>query len=196
MNNKINSKDLINLGIFSLLFVVAISLAFSITFTPIIQFSRMPVSAFLGAPVFLLFVAKTPKPFAVTIMGLICSALVGWLMFGRLLYALVCFVPFVVAEIILYLGKYKSLKTNELAYIFCSMWPFGAYGIWWYDTKHCVELSLAGSFTKEFVDGVLELITPMSCVLVFLLTAVGAVLGIWFTRRLFKKHFKKAGLVA
>lgn len=192
---KLTSKDLINIGIFSMLLTVAISIGFSITFTPIIQFLRMPVSAFLGAPVFLLFVAKTKKPFVVIIMGIICSVIVGALMFGSFIYAMVCFSCFVVAEIILYIGKYNSLKINELAYIFCSFWPFGAYGIWWYDTERCVELSLSGSYTEEFVNGILVLITPTSLILVLLGTAVGAVLGILFTRRLFKKHFQKAGII-
>ena len=192
---KMTSKDLINIGVFSLLLIIAISIGFSITFTPIIQFLRMPVSAFLGAPIFLLFVAKTQKPFSVLILGIICSVIVGGLMFGSAIYALVCFACFLVAEIILYIGKYKNLRINELAYIFCSFWPFGAYGIWWYDTDRCVELSLAGSYSQEFVNGILELITPTSCVLVLISTAVGAVLGILFTRRLFKKHFKKAGII-
>ena len=195
MKTKLNSKDLINIGVFSMLLIMAISIAFSITFTPIIQFSRMFVSAFLGAPVFLLFVAKTQKPLAVTIMGILCSTIVGGLMFGSLLYALVCFVCFIAAEIVLYFGKYKNLKVNELAYICCSFWPFGAYGIWWYDTQNCVDLSLSGSYSQEFVDAILELITPTSCILVLLSTAIGAVLGIVFTRSLFKKHFRKSGLI-
>ena len=192
---KLISKDLINIGLFSLLLILAISVGFSITFTPLIQFLRMPVSAFLGAPIFLLFVSKTQKPFAVIIMGIICSVIVGYLMFGNIIYALVCFSCFIIAEIVLYIGKYKSLKVNEIAYAFCSLWPFGAYGIWWYDTENCIELSLSGSYSQEFVDGILELITPTSCVLVILSTFVGAILGIFFTRRLFKKHFKRAGLI-
>ena len=196
MNKKLTSKDFINIGIFSILLIVVVSLAFSITFTPIIQFARLPVSAFLGAPVFLLFVAKTQKPFVVTIMGVFCSVLLGFLMFGSPVYALVCFVPFLIAEIILYIGKYKNLKLAELAYVFCSLWPFGAYGIWWYDTEHCIVLSLSGGYAQEFVDGILEFITPTSCAIVLFVTAVFAVLGILFTRGLFKKHFKKAGLIA
>ena len=128
MKNKINSKDMINIGIFSLLFIMATIIAFCITVTPIIQFFRMPVSAFLSGSIFMLLITKSNKLFVITTLGMICSFIIRFIMFGSFYYAVVTFAFFLVAEGIAYIGKYKSMKCNELSYIVCYFWTFGTYG--------------------------------------------------------------------
>ena len=192
---KITSKDLIYIGVFALLLIIAVAAAFGVTFTPIIQFSRMSISAFLCGPIYLLFVAKTQKPWAVLILGGLVSVIVGWIMFGNPLYALVAFSFFVVGEIILFIGKYKSLRMNMISYIPVGFWAFGPYGAWWYDGERMYQFTLTTTFTKEFTDSVYALMNTTSLIIVLASTLIAAVLSIFFTKALFKKHFAKAGLV-
>ena len=195
MEKKINTKDLVYLGTFTVLFMMATVIGFSVTFTPIIQFSRMFISAFLGGPFYLLFVTRVQKPCAVLIMGLFSSVLVGWLLFGSPVYALVAFAFFVAGELILFVGKYSNLKMIMLSYIPVAFWPFGPYGAWWYDTEAIYDLSVSSTYTVEFTDGILALINSTSLVLVLASTLIGGILSILFSKALFKKHFKRAGLI-
>ena len=196
---KITSKDLINLGVFTLLSLVVTVFAFGITLTPVIQFSRMAINALLSAPIFLLFVAKTGKPFMISIMGVICSVLISGLMFGGAVYAVVTFIFFLAAELIAYLGKYKNFKLNQLSYIVCSFWTFGPYGIWWYDTEHAYQLAKSSYDSIQgyegFADQILVLINPTTLIITLALTLLASIVSIFFAKRLFRKHFKKAGLV-
>ena len=196
---KIKSKDLINIGIFTLLFMLTTVIAFGITITPIIQFSRMAVSAFLSGPIFMLLITKSKKPFIIIIMGIICSSIIAWIMFGSFYYAVVTFAFFIVAEIISCIGKYKSYKLNQLSYIVCSFWTFGTYGAWWYDTENSYQLAKVsyGSMKgyETFADEILVLITPTSLIATLVSTLIAAILSLLFTHLLFRKHFKKSGLI-
>ena len=192
---KLKSKDLINIGIFTALYMLLAILVMSIALTPILQIITMPLLSLLGAPIYLLYIAKVDKFGAITIMGFICSAISGLFVFGSVLCFLVCFIFFVFAELIAFAGKYKNNKLNNLSYIIVSFWTVGVAGLPWTAKEFFREISLAGGYTEEWLQGVERLATTQVLIYVIIAMIIGSIISMFFSNRLFKKHFKKAGIL-
>jgi energy-coupling factor transport system substrate-specific component len=194
-NNKLQGKDFIFVGIFTAIFLAITIIVSGCAFLPILQIMVSPICALLYAPVYLLYLAKVGKPLAITILGVICSAFVGLLVYGNIFCFLVNMMIFIVAELISKAGGYKSFKLNAISYFVVSFWTMGESGSFWFFKDFAAELSLNGGYTQEWVEGVSRLSTPLSFVIVLAAIAVAAIISIVFARGMFKKHFKKAGII-
>ena len=127
MNNKLQAKDLINLGLFTVLyFVIGCCVAIPIGFVPIF----LPVlgslwSLITGIP-FMLFLTRVKKFGMVTIMGVLSGLLMGltgmgfWGVPVGLIFGLL-------GDLILKSGDYKSAKKSILGYAVFSLWMVGTY---------------------------------------------------------------------
>ena len=196
MKIKLNSKDLINVGIFTLLYYIVAMIVIHIAFVPVIQLASMPLMALLCAPIYLVFVAKVGKFGGILLMGLICTALPGLVVFGSVTCFLVGFLFFVIAEFIAKIGKYKSQKFNNLSYVVVSFWSFGFLGMPWTAGEYFHKVCIDGGYSVEWADGVIAAATPLNLVIMLAATVVMAYVSIFFAKRLFRKHFNKAGILA
>ena len=192
---KLNSKDLINIGIFTAIYIALMIIVSGFVITPVLQLLMMPVMALLGAPVYLLYIAKVGKFGAITITGFLFSALVGLLVYANVYCFLVNFVFFVIAEIIAFIGKYKSKKLNMLSYIFAMFSTIGEAGLPWVAQEYFHELSVASGYSEEWASGLDKLATPLNLALMIGGTVICAIISCVFAKNIFKKHFKKAGIV-
>ena len=195
MNTKLNSKDLINIGVFSAIYLLVILVISGIVVTPILQILMMPLMALFTGPVYLLYLAKVGKFGAVTITGLLGSALVGLLVYGNVYCFLVNVLFFIAADLIAYSGKYKNSKLNNLSFLVVSFWTIGEAGLPWAAGEFFYDLSIRGGYTVQWADGVKALATPLNLVLMIIAVIACSVVSILFSNRLFKKHFKKAGII-
>ncbi len=112
MSNKLQAKDLINLGLFTVLyFVIGCCVAIPIGFVPIF----LPVlgslwSLITGIP-FMLFLTRVKKFGMVTIMGILSGLLMG--LTGMGFWGVPMGVIFgLLGDLILKSGDYKSAKEN------------------------------------------------------------------------------------
>ena len=195
MNTKLNSKDLINIGVFSAIYLLVILVISGIVVTPILQILMMPLMALFTGPVYLLYLAKVGKFGAVTITGLLGSALVGLLVYGNVYCFLVNVLFFIAADLIAYSGKYKNSKLNNLSFLVVSFWTIGEAGLPWAAGEFFYDLSIKSGYTVQWADGVKALATPLNLVLMIIAVIACGVVSILFSNRLFKKHFKKAGII-
>ena len=195
MNTKLNSKDLINIGVFSAIYLLVILVISGIVVTPILQILMMPLMALFTGPVYLLYLAKVGKFGAVTITGLLGSALVGLLVYGNVYCFLVNVLFFIAADLIAYSGKYKNSKLNNLSFLVVSFWTIGEAGLPWAAGEFFYDLSIKSGYTVQWADGVKALATPLNLVLMIIAVIACSVVSILFSNRLFKKHFKKAGII-
>ena len=189
---KLNTKDLINVGIFTALYLVASCFPSAIRFVPFLHLAMAPLVALITAPIFLLYLAKVPKPFAITICGVICSSLVGLLVYANIYSFIICLMIFLLAEFVAYLNKYKKFK---MSFYIASFWTLGVGGISFFFPNYFIELSVNGGYEKVWAEGCVAISTPLNFILVILATIICSFISIKFTERLFKKHFKKAGIV-
>ena len=194
--NKFTSKDLINIGIFTLLILVVASVAPILGAIPGMYLMRSPVAALLCGPIYLLYVAKVKKPFCITITGVICAVLMGIVSFGSIPMFLINLACFILAEIVASIGKYKSMLFNSLSYLVLGFWTLAQDGAFWYMKDFMIEYSINAGIGEDWLNMVLGLLTVQNLIMVIVLTLVSSLLSVVFSRFLFKKHFKKAGLVA
>ena len=194
--NKFTSKDLINIGIFTLLILVVASVAPILGAIPGMYLMRTPVAALLCGPIYLLYVAKVKKPFCITITGVICAVLMGLVSFGSIPMFLINLACFILAEIVASIGKYKSMLFNSLSYLVLGFWTLAQDGAFWYMKDFMIEYSLSAGIGEDWLNMVLGLLTVQNLIMVLVLTLISSLLSVVFSRFLFRKHFKKAGLVA
>ena len=192
---KLTSKDLINIGIFTAIYIALVVVASGTAIVPIMQFVFVPIAALITAPVYLLYIAKVGKFGAILITGLLSSGLVGFLVYGNIYCFLVNIAFFIIAEFIAYAGKYKSKKLNNLSFIVCSFWAMGEAGLPWTAREYFWQLSVDSGYSVDWANGVNALATPTTLVLMLAGIAICAIIGIMYSNSLFKKHFKKAGII-
>ena len=191
-SKKLTSKDLINIGIFTALYLVASCFPSAIRFVPFLHLAMAPLVALITAPIFLLYLEKVPKPFAITICGIICSVLVGLLVYGNVYSFIICLTIFLLAEFAAHLNKYKKFK---MSFYIASFWTLGVGGISFFFPNYFIELSVNGGYEKVWAESCVAVSTPLNFVLVILATLICSFISIKFTELLFKKHFKKTGIV-
>lgn len=194
MNNKLQAKDLINLGLFTVLyFVLGCCVAIPIGFIPIF----LPVLGALWAIItgipFMLFLTRVKKFGMVTLMAILSGLLMGFTGMGY--WGVPLGVVFgLLGDLILKSGNYKSAKKSLLGYAVFSLWMIGTY-VPMYFMVEASRASFAASFGDEYADKVMSVMPMWSFVLViagiFLCALLGGLLG----KTLLKKHFAKAGIV-
>lgn len=194
MNNKLQAKDLINLGLFTVLyFVLGCCVAIPIGFVPIF----LPILGALwtlitGIP-FMLFLTRVKKFGMVTLMAILSGLLMGLTGMGYwgvplgLIFGLL-------GDLILKFGNYKSAKRSLIGYAVFSLWMVGTY-IPMYFMVEDSRASLAASFGKEYADKVMAVMPMWSSVLVIAGIFICAIIGGMIGKALLKKHFVKAGIV-
>ena len=125
MNNKLQSKDLINVGVFTALYFVIMFASGMLGFIPI-MFLFLPLyMPIVSAIPFMLFLTRVKKFGMVTIM----SFILGLLMYATghtwvpLAASIICGF---LADIIFKAGRYQSFKHTVLGYSVFSIWLMGA----------------------------------------------------------------------
>ena len=192
---KLTSKDLITIGIFSVVFIAFIFVIACVQVVPLLCVAMPPLMALFTGPIYLLFVAKTQKPFCISILGLIVSVVVGFFVFGSVYIFLFNFVFFIIAELIAKIKDYKSFNVNLISYIICSLWVFGEISVYWVAKDWIMTRSIDMGIEAEFVNDIFKLATPLSLVILVVITFVLALLSGLFAKQMFKKHFKRSGII-
>ncbi len=187
-------RDLITIGIFSAVYLLAYVILSTVLFTPWLFMLLLPVGALLMAPVYLLFIARTQKPFAITILGLVAAVIAGLLVYGNVLIALVNLGIAVVADVIAYLGGYKSLALNVASYVVMSFWAIGQQGAMWVARDWYRDLTISSGYSADFADGTLDLATGPMLVAIAVATVVAALISAYGARNMLERHFRRAGV--
>ena len=194
MDKKLQAKDLINLGLFTVLyFVLGCCVAIPIGFVPVF----LPIlgalwSLITGIP-FMLFLTRVKKFGMVTLMGILSGLLMG--LTGMGFWGIPMGVIFgLLGDMILKSGGYRSAKKSLFGYAVFSLWMVGTY-IPMYFTAEASWKSFADSFGEEYADRVMAVMPMWSFLLVVAGIFLFAILGGMLGRRLLRKHFAKAGIV-
>lgn len=194
MNNKMQAKDLINIGLFTVLyFVLGCCVAIPIGFVPIF----LPILGALwtlitGIP-FMLFAVRAKKFGMVTIMAVLSGLLMG--LTGMGFWGILTGAVFgLLGDLIMKSGSYQSAKKTVLGYGVFSLWMIGTY-IPMYFMVEQSRADFAKSFGDEYADKVMSVMPMWSIVLVIAGIFLCALLGGLIGKAVLKKHFAKAGIV-
>lgn len=151
MNDKLQAKDLINIGLFTVLyFVIGCCVAIPIGMIPIF----LPILGALwviitGIP-FMLFLTRVKKFGMVTIMGILSGLLMG--LTGMGFWGVLTGAVFGVSgDFLMKSGEYKSMKRSSLGYAVFSLWMIGTY-IPMYFMAEQSKADFASQFSEEYAE--------------------------------------------
>lgn len=195
-DKKLRGKDLITIGIFTAIYFVLSLLCNMLGgFGIIIWFMSPAFAALICAIPYLVLCAKVKKPFGVLIMGTIVGLL--YLATGQfhILLPITFFLMAIVAEIIRKMSNYESFIGDAIGFCFFSLGMAASPLPLWIDTDNFIQQVLDFGTPQSFVDNMMKYITPTSLIGIFVVTIVAAIIGSFVAKRMFKKHFEKAGKV-
>ena len=189
--NRLNGKDLINIGIYTAIyFVIVIALAMT-GLIPVLLLLLSSMIALIGGIPFMLFLTKVKKPGMIFIMSLILGILM--LATGMTWMPIpVAALTGLIAELIWRAGKYSSMKHAVLTHAVFALWGIGNYLPLYLMRDD--YFSTRQQYGQAYVDGVMKLtpvwMLPVIIIMTFVFGLVGSLIG----KALLKKHFKKAGI--
>ena len=193
---RLKAKDFINLGIFSVIFIVLFLVCIMVmSVTIYTQPFGVALGALLAAPVYMLLRAKAPKTGAIVLFGVLFGLVLfvmgsGW----PILLAVVA--GALAAELIARAGKYKSYRNETIGYtVLMVATALGSYIPLLTMKAYYRQLAETNSIDNAFMAQLVEFISGPYLVLAVAVTVATALLGTLLARRMFRKHFVKAGLV-
>ena len=194
-NRKLTGKDVIAIGIYSAIYFVLNFAAMMTGLIPLLWILLPGTVAILTGIPFLLMAVKVPKPGAVLIMGLITAFL--YFVTGQftVLILITMLIACVVSEAYRYITKY-NLKFSNLAVAFI-LFSYGMTGsplaLFVYHESFLAQIS--ETMSQEYVVAISSYITTPMLILLLVSPIAGGFFGALIAGGIFKKHFKKAGIV-
>ncbi len=164
-------------------------------FHAIVWFLTPTIAAIISATPFLIMLAKVKKPFAVLISGVVIALL--YLITGQFsIFVPITFIlAGIIGEIIRYISKYKSFKADSMAYAFISLGIVASPLPLWIDSEAFIKKITDFGMPKSYINTCMTLTSPKMLVIIIIATIVSAFVGAIIARILFRKHFKKAGVI-
>ncbi len=195
-STRLGTRDLITLGVYSVLYVVVMFIAgMPFAFSPVLTYALPVSAAFFCAPVYLLLVAKVPRRGAVAILG----AVVGLVLFvtGMFwLWAVAALVLGVAAGEIAALGRFRSPGLNTVSYVVLALAPLASYVMVWIN-QQSYRAYLVGKGTADSdMNTMIAAANQWLLVAIVVGTLLAAWLGTLLGRRMLARHFTRAGIVA
>ncbi|PWJ51068.1 MptD family putative ECF transporter S component [Faecalicatena contorta] len=193
MKQRIQAKDLINVGIFTaIMFVVCMGVAM-LGYIPIFIPLLSVLVPLIGGIPFMLFLTKVKKFGMVTIMSILIGILIGLMGMG-VWVIVVAPVSGILADFIFKSGGYASAKKSILGYGVFSIWVIGNF-IPIVVTRDNYFNMLISGYGREYAETLMKYIPDWSLIPLLAACFISGLLGAVLGRALLKKHFVRAGIV-
>lgn len=191
---KLKIKDLVTIGVFTVIYFVLMFLSGMIGMVPILYLAYPAVAGIITGIVIMLFMAKVQKPGGLFILGLICSLIV--IAMGNTYVILVhALISMVIAEIIRKTGGYKSFKYNMLSFAIFNTWICGFLMQVLLAKDKVIEIAETRGMGYAYIMKLIALLNFSSMILVYIGAIVGGIIGAYIGKAFLKKHFEKAGII-
>lgn len=192
--NRLNLKDLINAGMFSVLILVTVFISGMIGFIPV----TMPLIPFIvslvSGSIYMLYTTKIKKFGMVLIMGILFSIL--FTASGHGVFAAPgILIASLLAEMVLKKGGYSSLKYSRLSYVVFSLYDAALVLPIYLSRDAYANKLIEQGYGKEYTEKLLGVMPSWSFLPVAIGGMIGAYIGCTIGIKILKKHFIKAGLV-
>ncbi|MBL6465893.1 MptD family putative ECF transporter S component [Peptostreptococcus stomatis] len=191
---KLKIKDLVTIGVFTVIYFVLMFLSGMIGIVPILYLAYPTVAGIITGIVIMLFMAKVQKPGGLFILGLICSLIV--IAMGNTYVILVhALISMAIAEIIRKTGGYKSFKYNMLSFAIFNTWICGFLMQVLLAKDKVIEIAETRGMGYAYIMKLIALLNLSSMILVYIGAIVGGIIGAYIGKAFLKKHFEKAGII-
>lgn len=189
--NRLNAKDLINVGIYTAICAV---LCCAVAMTGVIPIMMVLLVVFVpiikGIP-YMMFLTKVKKFGMILIMNVLMGAFM-WVT-GMSYYALIVgTVAGLIAELIYRAGRYQSKKCGIFAYAVSGIYCWANYiGIFFNAESY---FSTRQNFGQDYIDAVTGMLPLWMCPVLLVVDILCGIIGGWIGAKVLKKHFEKAGI--
>lgn len=175
-SNKLQAKDLINVGVFTAIYFVIFFAGMMLGYIPIfIPLLGLVCPILCGIP-FMLYLTKIKKFGMVSLTGIILGLLN--LIMGSGVLVLVAGVIFgILSDLILRTGKYQSWKCTLLSNGVFSLWIMG-YVSRMFLTRTEFFASLVSSYGQEYVDTLMSYTPGWMYPVLFVVTFIGGIFSL------------------
>ena len=193
---KLTGRDLITIGIFSAIYFVLNFAAMITGFVPVLWLLLPGVAGVLTGIPFMLMESKVSKPGAILIMGAITALL--YFVTGQftvlllITFAVACILSEVYRAITKYDNNFTHMTISFI--IFCYGMLGSPMAIWVYKDSFLAQIQQNG-MSAEYVQSLSGLISTPMFIALCVSPIIGGLVGAMIAKGLFRKHFRKAGIV-
>ncbi len=191
-NKKMTAKDLMYAGAFAAIYIVLmLIIVMGSGIVPVLyMLSPITVGAVCGT-VYILSVLKIRRFGAALIMGILFALIACAANTAGMVIA-IC--TSLLAELILFMGKYKSKKMYLLSFVIFNLNMACPFSMLLFARDKFIEISMQYQ-GKEHTDALMRLLPEGIYFAIVGFALLGGVIGAFIANRLIKKHFEKAGVV-
>lgn len=193
MKKSLSSKDLINVGIYTAIYLVIYFVVGMLNAIPILYpviYLLIPI--FTGIP-FMLFLTKIDKFGMVTVMSIILG--VFWYFMGYTWLALAGYILFgIISDLVMKSGEFRNFKKNTIGFWLFSCGMIGCQMPMWV----MADTYMAGikqQMGEQYVTDLVKYMPSWMGVAAIGIILIGAIIGANLGRKMLKKHFERAGIV-
>ncbi len=194
MKTKLTTKDLITAGAFGAIYLVVLTVLSTIVLpvVPVLFLATPLIAGLILGSVYMLYVTKVPGKGAILILAVLVGLITSMSTIYPLLFAVLWGL---IAEVVA--GRNGRKSAGALAASYCvfnltSVGPFFALLV----AKDAFLGNVMTYYGADYAE-TLDALTPNWIFLVLVaLALIGGALGGLFGKRILKKHFVKAGIIA
>ena len=193
-DRKLNAKDLINVGLFTILLSLITMIGSFVGFFPMFMPFIPVVIGLITAPVFMLYCTKIKKAgmFFITMLLMGCLyAVTGHGFWTVISYGIMG----LVGEVILRKGKYNSINGSRYAISIASIACMGQMLPLYISRSAYVETLIEQGYGAEYANEIIKYMPSWSFFPILILGVIATYIGCTFGIKMLKKHFVKAGMV-
>lgn len=194
--NKLTVKDLVNIGVFSALYmIVSFILMMPMAIAPLLWLLWPAITGIFVGTIYILLMAKVPKKGAALLLGVITAII--YFGIGECTWTIL--LSFVVAGIVTEIIRGVLGYRNQTSIILsCGTLTIGFIGSplpMWLFQKSYMESIISMGMDPAYVNELQRLISPLSFIGFALIAFLGGVIGAFIGSKMLRKHFEKAGIV-
>lgn len=192
MSKMLNVKDLITVGIFAVILTVSIFIFGMLGYIPILMIALPVIVALIAGIPYMLFLTRVDK-FGMTSLLSLVLGIVMFLSGHTWIPIVVYTLCGLMADVVLKIGDYSSIKNSIISYGFFSLGIFGNMLPFYILRDYFVE-SIRASMGTDYVNVILPFLTNEMLIILIIATFVVALIGAYIGKIVLKKHFEKAGI--
>lgn len=190
---KLNVRDLVNAGLFSVLIFITTFLSGMIGFVPILIPVVPLVYGIVSGPVYMLYSTKIKKAGMIFIQTIVIT--LAFVATGHGPWVLLTAVAAgLLGEAVLRKGRYKSVKYARLAYTVQSIYGLGNWLPIYFARDAYIRQMLDMGYGEEYTQEMMSVLPNWTLPILVILTMLGAYIGCTIGIKMLKKHFVKAGM--
>lgn len=192
-SKKLDVRDLVNAGLFSILIFIVLLVGGVIGFIPTLIPAMPFFQGIVAGPVYMLYSTKIKKTGMVFIETAVVSLAFFALGHGPWVI-LTGAIAGILAEVVLKRGDYKSIKHARYAFVVQTLWGLGNWLPIFLARDSYIQTLIDMGYGEEYALKMMSVLPNWSLIPLILFGMIGIYIGCTIGIKMLKKHFVKAGM--